>query len=60
MMQKVRGAGLFVYVWVLFREKAWKVPREERKNAGKVGNMGTFLRKAGKYPQERKNHVQQK
>ena len=45
MMQKVRGAGLFVYVWVLFREKGWKVPRKERKKEGKVGNRGTFLGK---------------
>lgn len=42
MMQKVRGAGLFVYVWVLFWEKVWKVPRKERKKEGKVGNRGTI------------------
>ena len=31
MMQKVRGAGLFVYVWVLFRKKHGKYPGRRKK-----------------------------
>ena len=34
MMQKVRGAGLFVYVWVLLWENEWKVPQGREKKCG--------------------------
>lgn len=35
MMQKVRGAGLFVYVWVLFRKMNGKYPGKREKMRGR-------------------------